>query len=156
MLTATQWWAYVILIPVIVLSFTCNWFWRTRLDYSHDDMRQMPDMDVEKLSKALRFAAEARTGLARNAELAERDLVLQAATLPQALDLIDTSGLLEAFCINVVSDSRLCYALCDPNAEQVEVSLADIAALPDTLHPALLEAAHDCLRSAGVSRYAHL
>ncbi|PMB71352.1 hypothetical protein BM221_001439 [Beauveria bassiana] len=156
MLTATQWWAYVILIPVIVLSFTCNWFWRTRLGYSHDDMRQMPDMDVEKLCKVLRFAAEARTGLARNAELAERDLVLQAATVPQALDLIDTSGLLEAFCINVVSDSRLCYALCDPNAEQVEVSLADIAALPDTFHPALLEAAHDCLRSAGVSRYAHL
>ncbi|OAA34836.1 integral membrane protein [Beauveria brongniartii RCEF 3172] len=156
MLTATQWWAYVILIPVIVLSFTCNWFWRTRLGYSHDDMRQMPDMDVEKLSKVLRFAAEARTSLARNAELAERDLVLQAATLAQALDLIDTSGLLEAFSINVVSDSRLCYALCDPNAEQVEVSLADIAALPYTLHPALLEAAHDCLRSAGVSRYAHL
>lgn len=156
MLTATQWWAYVILIPVIVLSFTCNWFWRTKLGYSHDDMRQMPDMDVQKLSKVLRFAAEARTGLGRNAQAAEKDLVRQAATLPQALDLIDTAGLLESFCIKVVSDSRLCYALCDPHAEQLEVSLADIAALPDTLHPALLEAAHDCLRSAGVRRFAHL
>ncbi|KAJ3481113.1 hypothetical protein NLG97_g7905 [Lecanicillium saksenae] len=156
MLTATQWWAYVILIPVIVLSFTCNWFWRTRLGYSHDDMRQMPDMDVEKLSKVLRFAAEARIGLGRNAQVAEKDLIRQAATLPQALDLIDTAGLLESFCIKVVSDQRLCYALCDPNAEQVEISLADIAALPDTLHPALLEAAHDCLRSAGARRFAHL
>lgn len=156
MLTATQWWAYVILIPVIILSPTCNWFWRTRLGYSHDDMRQMPDMDAEKLSKVLRFAAEARTGLARNAEAAEKDLVRQAATLPRALDLIDTSGLLEAFCIQVVSDSRLCYALCDPGAEHIEVSLADIAALPEALHPALLEAAHDCLRSAGVRRFAHL
>ncbi|KAJ6788585.1 hypothetical protein PWT90_05344 [Aphanocladium album] len=156
MLTATRWWAYVILIPVIVLSFTCNWFWRTRLGYSHDDMRQMPDMDVAKLSKVLRFAAEAKIGLGRNAQVAEKDLIRQAATLPQALDLIDTAGLLEAFCIKIVSDQRLCYALCDPNAEQVEISLADIAALPDTLHPALLEAAHDCLRSAGARRFAHL
>lgn len=156
MLTATQWWAYVILIPVIVLSFTSNWFWRTRLGYSHDDMRQMPDMDVEKLSKVLRFAANAATSLARNEADAEKDLVRQAATLPQALDLIDTAGLLEAFCIQVVSDSRLCYALCDPTADHVQVSLADIAALPDTLHPALLEAAHECLRSAGVRRFAHL
>ncbi|ATY62274.1 integral membrane [Cordyceps militaris] len=156
LLTATQWWAYVILIPVIVLSFICNWFWRTRLGYSHDDMRQMPDMGVEKLSRVLRFAAQAKDGLTRDAKAAEKDLVRQAATLPEALDLIDTSGLLEAFCVKVVSDSRLCYALCDPSAEHVEVSLADIAALPDVHHPALLEAAHDCLRTAGVRRFAHL
>ncbi|XWW94524.1 hypothetical protein V2A60_002467 [Cordyceps javanica] len=156
MLTATQWWAYVILIPVIVLSFTCNWFWRTRLGYSHDDMRQMPDMGVDKLSRVLRFAAQAKAGLQTDIQGAEKDLVRQAATLPQALDLIDTSGLLEAFCVQIVSDSRLCYALCDPGAEHVEVSLADIAALPDALHPAVLDAAHDCLRSAGVRRFAHL
>ncbi|OAA55143.1 hypothetical protein ISF_08064 [Cordyceps fumosorosea ARSEF 2679] len=156
MLTATQWWAYVILIPVIILSFTCNWFWRTRLGYSHDEVLQMPDIGVEKLSRVLRFAAGARDGLVRNAERAKDDLVRQAATLPQALDLIETSGLLEAFCVKVLSDTSLCYALCDPNAEQVEVSLADIAALPASLHPALLEAAHECLRSAGVRRYAHL
>lgn len=157
MITATRWQAYVVLIPVIVLSIFCNWFWRTRLGYSHDHMRQMPDMDLDKLSQNLRFAADARRSLARRPQAgAENDLVRQAATLPLALDLIYQSGLLEPFCISVVSDATICDSLCNPNAEQIEVSMADIAALPETLHPALLKAAHDCLRTAGVRRFAHL
>ncbi|KAK7431288.1 hypothetical protein QQZ08_002059 [Neonectria magnoliae] len=33
MLTATRWWAYVILIPVIISAFFCNYWWRKRVGY---------------------------------------------------------------------------------------------------------------------------
>ncbi len=158
MITATRWWGYTILAPVVVLSFVCNALWRTNIGYSHDDIRDIPGISADKFAMLLCFADEVKIKMLRDKNAATDQLMREASTLPLALELVENCGLAEALCVHVLADKQLRAALCisDADAEVVELSLADIADLPIELHASLIHAAKVCIADAGVKRFAHL
>lgn len=156
MITATRWWGYTILAPVVVLSFVCNALWRTSVGYSHDESRCIPGISAEKLTRLLCFANKVKLKMLHDRKAVGDQLVREASTPTLALELIENCGLSEALCLKVLSDDKLRAALFITDAEEVEISIADILKLPHELHGCLVRTVQECVTEAGVRRFAHL
>ncbi|KAK7417261.1 hypothetical protein QQX98_004695 [Neonectria punicea] len=94
MLTATRWWAYVILIPVIISAFFCNYWWRKRVGYDRPWLDLPIGMDTKGLVLALEFAAETRRGVEKDPNDALRHVVSDPMSLPEVLGFLVDHGLL--------------------------------------------------------------
>lgn len=110
--TATQWWAYVLLVPCIITSGTVNIFWRKRVGYERPFvLGQISSIDQDTVFEALRYANECHRRVLRVQASGEGDaftcLVPDTSSLLCALDFIRKNNLFEDFCLRVLEDKEL-------------------------------------------------
>ncbi|KAG5946484.1 hypothetical protein E4U53_006585 [Claviceps sorghi] len=149
MITATQWWGYVVLIPVILSSIFCNIWWRKMIGYTRAEGH--PLIARAELVHALEVAAAAEFSTP-----GDGDVEAPSQWCPDLPDsLVDTLSLLSChslfpqFCLAVVANPHLSQALAGhaPDANHLALTDADICALPATWHPALLDIAKTLVKN---------
>ncbi|GAO18003.1 uncharacterized protein UV8b_07702 [Ustilaginoidea virens] len=140
MVTATRWWGYLILLPVIISSILCNMWWRRVIGYTRSEGH--PNMVSEELSKALELAAAAKVRSRHDAE-ALKWCSEMPTRLGDMLSFLSLHSLFHQYCLEALANTELRQALggndCDATA--LEISPYDIFALPCELHPMLMDAA---------------
>lgn len=149
MLTATRWWAYCVLIPVIVSSFLCNAWWRKRVGYDRPYIAMPAVMNTTVLVEALRGATQTRELLEQLQGSALSQVVPNAASLPQVLEYFVANGLFESFCLELMKEERSSASIGEPKDYNVQVDVASLSALPDSLHGLVLELAESFLQRRG-------
>lgn len=155
MITATMWWGYVILIPVIIASLFCNIWWRKMMGYTRAERN--PAMVKEELVYSLEFAA---TAAAAKKTVADPEAMPQwcsemPSSLPDMLEFLSFHSLFHQYCIEIMTNDDICQALGGNNAEVTEVSIniEDILALSSAFHPTLLETAKSVARNVDVVHF---
>ncbi|KJZ73404.1 hypothetical protein HIM_07198 [Hirsutella minnesotensis 3608] len=151
MLTATYWWGYVLLIPVIISSIFCNLWWRHRTGYTRS--RELPPINPTGLATGLEFAAKAEA-LLREEQPASplQAFVPGHPSLSEVLAFLRQNGLGDALCLDVASDPKLRGALGLEHVSkgaEFEVGLDHLASLPAAWHLDLLRKADECISREG-------
>ncbi|KAL7947481.1 hypothetical protein V8C42DRAFT_317913 [Trichoderma barbatum] len=156
MVTATRWWGYVMLIPVILASLFCNYWWRTRAGYTRRDLvpAGLSAMNVEELSTALEFASRAETKMREQKKTPINSFVSDPTSLKDILAYIQEHDLLEPFCERLVKDEALRKTIGYPNnPAEIEVDILSLLALPEHQHPAIIQVAQDTVRKVGSKHF---
>ncbi|POS71501.1 hypothetical protein DHEL01_v210109 [Diaporthe helianthi] len=112
LITATQWWAYVLLVPCILTSGTVNIFWRKRVGYERPFvLGQISSIDEDTVFEALRYANDCHRRVLRVKASGESDAFTSLVTDPNslmcALDVIRKNNLFEDFCLRILRDKGL-------------------------------------------------
>lgn len=112
LITATQWWAYILLVPCIITSGTVNIFWRKRVGYERPFvLGQISSIDEDTVFEALRYANDCHRRVLRVKASGESDAFTSLVTDPNslmcALDVIRKNNLFEDFCLRVLRDKDL-------------------------------------------------
>jgi hypothetical protein len=63
LITATMWWGYVMLIPVIISSISCNYIWRHKIAYERPLLQRRLEMSKASLLTELEFIVLVRQTL---------------------------------------------------------------------------------------------
>ncbi|OAA34722.1 hypothetical protein NOR_08351 [Metarhizium rileyi] len=156
MITATRWWGYVVLIPVILSSVFCNIWWRRMIGYSRRS-QDHPAMVQEELMYALEFAAAA----AEAKSLDDDPEALPAwcsdlpAELPDMMRFLVRHSLFHQYCVEVLANQDVGPALGGntPGLAELSVTPAGLMALPSALHATLLEIARRMARDVGADHF---
>ncbi|KAH7161093.1 hypothetical protein EDB81DRAFT_783804 [Dactylonectria macrodidyma] len=156
MLAATRWWAYVILIPVIISSFFCNYWWRKRAGYDRPYLDLQTNMNAAGLVRALESAAEIRRAIQKGeAGDAWRQLVSDTGSLSTVLDFLVDHGMFETFALRLVEDLRVRTILCDDATDRVDMGVDGLLALPDHHQAIILDTAAQFIRKEGPKHFEH-
>ncbi|KKP06360.1 hypothetical protein THAR02_01508 [Trichoderma harzianum] len=156
MVTATRWWGYVVLIPVILSSIFCNYWWRTRAGYTRRDLvpAGLSIMNVDSLSTALEFASRAEGKIREQKKTPINAFVSDPTSLKSVLAFIQEHELLEPFSQRLVKDEALRKALGFTNTPaEIEIDLLSLLALPNDQHPAIIQVAQDTVRKIGSKHF---
>ncbi|KAG5920618.1 hypothetical protein E4U42_006148 [Claviceps africana] len=147
MITATQWWGYVLLIPVILSSIFCNVWWRKMIGYTRSQGH--PPIQRRNLVHALELAAAAEFSTVGDVEAAPQWCPDLPDSLADVLGLLSCHSLFPQFCLAVLADPHLSQALAGHGTEVCHLALtaADICALPATWHPTLLDIAKTVVKN---------
>ncbi|UKZ55633.1 hypothetical protein TrVGV298_009457 [Trichoderma virens] len=156
MVTATMWWGYVVLIPVILASLFCNFWWRTRAGYTRRDLvpSGLSVMNVDELSTALEFASRAEAKIREQKKTPINGFVSDPTSLKSVLMFIQENELLEPFCERLVKDEglRKTIGYSDTPAE-IDIDVPSLLALPIDKHPAFIQIAQDTVRKVGPQHF---
>lgn len=155
LMTATLWWGYIILIPVIVSSLFCNLWWRRRVGYSRSwpGIDDFPLLDPSKIVDDLEFAARAEVTIRDHGTSLIQHVVPNPSSLPDVLAFLIHHGLFDIYCLTIMSASDLCDALGGNQSNEVNISVGGLLALPKHLHIRLLESAQECVREHGLEHF---
>ncbi|UKZ71229.1 uncharacterized protein TrAtP1_012190 [Trichoderma atroviride] len=156
MITATRWWGYVILIPVILASVFCNYWWRTRAGYSRRDLVPygLSIFSIDELSTALEFAARAEAKIKEQKKTPINSFVSDPSSLRSVLTFIQEQELLEPFCLRLVKDAGLRTTIGYPNnPAEIEIKVESLLNLPKECHPAIIQIAQDTVRKIGSTHF---
>lgn len=155
MVTATRWWGYVILIPVIIASLFCNIWWRKMMGYTRSE--RSPAMVQDELVFSLEFAA---TAAAAEKTIEDPEAVPQwcsemPSSLADMLEFLSFHSLFHQYCVEIMKNADICQALGGNSVDVTEVSvnIEDILALPASFHPTLLETAKTLARNVGPEHF---
>lgn len=155
MMTATLWYGYVILIPVIVSSVLCNVWWRHGLGYDRplfgDDAR---DMSTASLVSEMEYVALAQDAFRRDPATASGELGVDLESLESVLGFIVANDLFEDFCLRLLRDKELAPGLFPVERESFIIEAAGLLEAARKQHAGrLLDAAKKCLRKDGLRRF---
>ena len=149
LITATMWWGYVILIPVILGSFFCNIWWRKQIGYSRSSGH--PAMNVQDLSEALEEAVRAQTKSAEDDELPQW-MVAMPETLESMLEFLVEHSLFDEFCVQAVAHGEVRVML-GGDMDELDVSAQDVLHLPE--QDLLVGIGREVILSAGKVHFKH-
>lgn len=112
MITATQWWGYVILLPCVITSGVGNLLWRSRVGYERPLVaHRIRSIDQDVVVEALRYADASRRRVLYGRQVDGQDafttLVTDRTSLLCALDVVRKNNLFEDFCIRLLEDRDL-------------------------------------------------
>lgn len=155
MLTPTYWWAYVVLIPIIISSYFCNFWWRTRVGYDRPVLLLPTRMDARGIIRALEFAEETRCVIKKNPETAMAHLIPDATSLRTVLDRFVEHGLFESFATRLINSRDICQLLCGDGERQVEVEVSRLLALSDTDQELVVGIANTFFQEEGLRYFEH-
>ncbi|KAL6872436.1 hypothetical protein HDV57DRAFT_265236 [Trichoderma longibrachiatum] len=156
MITATRWWGYVILIPVIMSAIFCNHWWRTRAGYTRRDLVPygMSVMKVDELSTALDFAARAPKKIREHKKTPLNAFVSDPTSLQAVLTFIQEYELLEPFCERLVKNKDLRRVLgCAGAPDEIKIKITSLLDLPKDQHPTIIQVAQDTVRKVGPTHF---
>lgn len=157
MITASQWWGYIILAPVIMSSIFCNIWWRRRVGYTRSQprSREFPSLAPSDLITELEFAAQAEIIIREHQTSPISQLVADPGSLPDVLAFIQRHALLDDFCLTVVSTQDLRDALGGGQSPELNIGLDELLAVPKPFHAKLLEKAHELVQELGREHFRH-
>lgn len=147
LMTATRWYGYVILVPVVIMSPICNLFWRRLIGYTRDYTRARLHLSTESLLSTLHFVNEVQL------QLEEKNLdflsVEQQDMWPEMLAFIQHYGMMEGFCCRLLADAELSPHFVDETVQDVNISTSTLGSAPVEIHEQLTQLALQHIRDAG-------
>lgn len=156
MMTATLWYGYVILIPVIVSSVLCNVWWRHGLGYDRplfgdDDAR---DVSAASLTSEMEYVALAQDAFRRDPATAGGELGADLGSLESVLAFMVANDLFEDFCLRLLRDKELAPGLFPVDRASFTIEAAGLLE-GARKQPAgrVLDAANKCVREDGLRRF---
>lgn len=156
MMTATMWYGYVILIPVIVSSVLCNFWWRYGLGYDRplfsDDARD--NMSAASLMSEMEYVALAQDAFRRDPATAAGELGADLESLESVLGFVVANDLFEDFCLRLLRDKELAPGLFPLDRASFDIEAAGLLEAARKQHAGrVLGAAKKCLRQDGLRRF---
>ncbi|KAF5675755.1 hypothetical protein FHETE_2358 [Fusarium heterosporum] len=155
MLTAERWWAYVILIPVIVTSIFCNIWWRHRVGYDRPYISDLTFMNLEIISGTLESTSQLRRAIQDSPDVGFEQVFGGSAGLREILELLVKHDLFEQFCLRLVVNKRVGHLIRRAQDAQVRISTAGILEIPEEHHLVILGVALTFLKKQGPSHLLH-
>lgn len=157
MITATRWWGYIILIPVIISSMFCNVWWRKRVGYDRPFLSggSLDGISTRELVDMLDFAVRAQHEIRRRTAAPLDGLIVNAGSLAPVVNFLIENDLLEAYCLCLAKDAKLLAVLFDPQATGLTITAAELLAVPEPYHPAMIQIAQDCVAKVGLRHFQH-
>lgn len=156
MMTATLWYGYVILIPVIVSSVLCNVWWRHGLGYDRplfgdDDAR---DVSAASLTSEMEYVALAQDAFRRDPAAAGGELGADLGSLESVLTCMVANDLFEDSCLRLLRDKELASGLFPVDRASFTIEAAGLLEAARK-QPAgrVLDAANKCVREDGLRRF---
>ncbi|KAH6885187.1 hypothetical protein B0T10DRAFT_492157 [Thelonectria olida] len=155
MLTPTFWWAYVVLIPVIISSYFCNFWWRRRVGYDRPVLNFPIGMNSRGLVQALEFAEETRRVMKKDPEAATMQLVTDPTSLLMVLNRFVEHGLFESFATRLINNKDIRQVLCGEQGTRAEIEVSQLLALPESYRHIVLSIAGTFLQNEGPKHFEH-
>lgn len=155
MLTAERWWAYVILIPVIISSIFCNIWWRHRVGYDRPYVSNISRMDLEMITETLEATSQLRQTIHTSAGNNMEQIFGGMASLREVLELFVKHDLFEQFCLRMVTNKRVRHLVLEVQDARVQISVASILETSEEHHPNILAAALVFLKKQGPRHMLH-
>ncbi|KAI7778279.1 hypothetical protein LA080_002387 [Diaporthe eres] len=156
MMTATMWYGYVILIPVIVSSVLCNVWWRHGLGYDRpvfSDEAQ-DNMSAASLMLEMEYVALAQDAFRRDPATAAGELHADLESLESVLGFIVANDLFEDFCLRLLTDKELASGLFPVDRASFDIQAAGLLEVAREQHAdRVLGAAKKCVREDGLRRF---
>jgi hypothetical protein len=155
MLTAERWWAYVILIPVIISSIFCNIWWRHRVGYDRPYISNISRMDLELITETLEATSQLRQAIHTSAGNNLEQIFGGMASLREVMELFVKQDLFEQFCLRMVTNKRIGHLVLKAQDTRVQINVASILETSEEHHPNILAAALVFLKKQGPRHMLH-
>lgn len=155
MLTPTWWWAYVILIPVIVSSYFCNFWLRKKIGYDRPHIDTGVSLDASCIIFELCLAVRLKRIVEDHPDAALAHLVPDRETPDSLLAFLISHGLFETFCLRLINDKRICPPRDQSKALQLNFDREILLALHDVHTSAFWKVADELLRIDGRKHFRH-
>ncbi|KAI5456476.1 hypothetical protein BGZ63DRAFT_429124 [Mariannaea sp. PMI_226] len=155
MLTATQWWAYIILVPVMIASFFTNYWWRSRVGYDRPVLNFPVGMDKRGLIEALEFANETSRLAQQDLEAAMTQLAHDPTSLEAVLRGFVDNGLFEPFSVELIKNKEIQKILCGEKGKRAEIEVQNLVGLPEYHQQIVLDMAKKFLEAEGPALFEH-
>lgn len=160
MMTATMWYGYVILIPVIVSSVLCNVWWRHGLGYDRppffgDDDDARDSVSAGSLMSEMEFVALAQDAFRRDPETAAAELGADLESLESVVGFMVANDLFEDFCLRLLRDRELAPGLFPVDRASFDIEAAGLleAARQQHREGRVLAASKKCVRKEGLRQF---
>ncbi|THC90510.1 hypothetical protein EYZ11_010036 [Aspergillus tanneri] len=166
LVTATRWWGYVVLVPCIISSVWCNYFWRRAIGYERPFLQHQMRLSKSSLLCALQACSSTRQALeevksstsgrstAETASTALCKLISDPTSLAQVLEFIVDNDLLEDFCIRMLQNEQLATELFQlADAEAVTISAEQLLKADSRYTSQVLEIATQCVVDLGQQHF---
>ena len=147
MVAVTRWWGYVVLIPVIISSICCNYFWRHRIGYDHSFVEDSLDMGETSLVSEMETIASMQHTLSETFSPSLEKLGLDPQSLASVLDFIVSNDLFEELCTRLLKDTSVSSALFNTSTSDKTLTIdSQTLLLANKTHtPRVLAIAHTCI-----------
>lgn len=157
LMTATMWYGYVILTPVVVSSILCNIWWRRGLGYDRPlfgDGDDAWDLSAASLIEEMEHVARAQDAFARDPAAAAGELGADLGSLESVLGFIVANDLFEDFCLRLLGDRELASGLFPVDSQDFTIEAAGLLeAARGENERLVLAVAKKCLREDGMRRF---
>ncbi|KAG8161225.1 hypothetical protein KVR01_009489 [Diaporthe batatas] len=155
LMTATMWYGYVILTPVVVSSVLCNVWWRRGLGYDRplfgDGDGENLDMSAASLTAEMEYVARAQDAFRRDPTAAAGELGADLGSLESVLGFIVANDLFEDLCLRLLGDRELAPRLFPVQGESFTIKAAGLLeAARGENEGRVLGAATKCLQEDGL------
>ncbi|KKK26583.1 hypothetical protein ARAM_007290 [Aspergillus rambellii] len=163
MITATHWWGYVLLLPCIICSIWCNYYWRHAVGYERPCCRlHLTSLSKDSLLQALQTFSFARQALetppttTRASPSSETtmqpplgDLIEDPGSLQSVLDFIIANDLFEHLCVDLLQREQLAADLFNVSDTGAVTITSSQLLEADTYTSQILEIARQCILRVG-------
>ncbi|CAG9978690.1 unnamed protein product [Clonostachys byssicola] len=150
MMTPTLWMGYVVLIPVIISSFACSFWWKKRLAYNRPFTGRTFGLEESSIIVELECLAELQAKLEAGKGIDH--IVNDPHCLFSLLDYITRNDMFEDFVISLAGDQTISDALFSSSQGPLEITNTALLELPRKLHPAVVDSARAFINNYSFQR----
>lgn len=147
LISATMWYGYMILIPVIISSVCCNYFWRHRVGYDRPVVRNK--MSERFLVSEIEFVASVQHLLEGMPPPSLRTLVSDPQSVASVVDFIVANDLFEDFCAYLLRDANLSITLFGNLGKELTINSQNLSMADEQYYARILEIAQTCINKKG-------
>lgn len=154
LIAATMWWGYVMLIPVIISSISCNYMWRRKIGYERPSVQGMLEVSKASLIRELEFIGSVRQILKETPSEPLHKLISDSQSITSVIEFIVANDLFEDFCVRLLHDTRLSKHFGCPN-EDVTIDSQSLITADKAYTCHILEIAQVCVSETGPIHFQH-
>lgn len=148
MITATRWWGYVMLIPVILSSMFYNSWLRRKVAYDRPAAGSSVNLTVESVARELELADAICREIQSGASPGQK-LLPNPESLESVVRFLVATDLLEACCIRLLQNEDLVVSLADQTATEIEANPERLFDTPKELHSTIIGIAQETIKTQG-------
>ncbi|VUC26637.1 unnamed protein product [Clonostachys rosea] len=153
MMTPTLWMGYVVLIPVIISSFACSFWWKKRLAYNRPFTGRTLGLEESSIILELEYIAKMQAK--HEAGEGVDQFVNDPRCLVALLDFITENDMFEDLVISLAGDQAISDALFVSSPGPLNITKSSLLELPPKLHPAIVDGARACINTCSLQRFVY-
>lgn len=155
LIATTMWWGYVILIPVIISSISCNYIWRHWIAYERLFAQEMVSISKASIIRQLEFVASVQRILKETPSKPLAKLVSDSQSTASVVEFLVSNDLFEDFCNRLLCDTHLRTALFGVLEKNITVNSQSLLMVDEAHIPRILEIAEICVSKTGPTHFQH-
>ena len=155
MMTATMWYGYVILIPVIISALFGNIWWRKRVGYDRPHIDCPSEMTIDGLSRAIHSATDCQRIIKEQPGNSLTQLVANPNSIIDVLSFLVKHGMFEGFCLRLIDDEQVQSALDYQPNTALDMSTEVLLTLKESLGPQILHTAQEFIDKRGFLHFTY-